>query len=488
MFFFSIFFYINPLYTMSGKQNHSNSQASQVSQEMQNNRKRHNDKALKIRQRQKEQGHTIKEIMNYINSYFYDHDEQIKNIKCIEDIDIKYIKRILKYMCRDSLYLEKYKYKIRSDDPEDLKELKEILMKKNINIINKSKFDIYDLKQSMRYLNEMFTIDYEMNENRKETILKMLFIYLDDDNERYFNINLETGEDDDNNEFEQDLFLLLVDFIFPDENKNITHNNRLPDNLYMMHFKPSLNDPEFKYKIDEYSNKYFIIFEIINKVSKNIYDIYAYKINYILNRSFGVIASSKYIYNFDCDDIQKERINNFYMNKYVKLNKEKYKMFKDSKYFFYDNAYIIIDFLDDYISDDDPIIYFKYLMTPQNRNDYETIYNFCIDFKRNVKYLNTIFLRDHQSFSVLDISILYKYKDRIIGDYNTIEILKNEKKIDCHLIDTFYSWAYLNKYHNIIDYIDMIIFILDCLKNDKYNIVYNNELLEYKNKYYNLFE
>jgi len=462
--------------------NHRSSQASQASQKIQqfiNSRKKHNEKALKIRQRQKEQGHTIKEIMNYINSYFYDHDEQIKNIKCIEDIDIKYIKKILKYMCRDSLYLEKYSYKIRSDDPEDIKELKEILMKKNINIINKSKFDIFDLKKSMRYLTEIFTIDYEMNENIKETVLKMLFIYLDDDNERYFNIDLETGENDDENEFEQDLFLLLVNFIYTDENKNITHNNRLPDNLYMMFFKPSINDPEFKYKVDEYSNKYFMIFEFINKVSKNIYDIYVYKINYILNRSFGVSASNKYIYNFDSDDIQKERINNFFINQYVKINTQKCKMLA-SKYFFYDNIYGTIDFLDEYISDDDPIIYFKYFLTPQNKNDYETIYNNCIAYKRNINYFNNLFLTD----DFTPTNLLNKYKDRIIGDYNSIEILKNEKKIDCRLIDTFYSWASLNKYHNIIEYINMIIFILDVLKNDRENVVYNNELLEYKNKLY----
>jgi len=198
---------------MSQTARSSSSQTSKVSQEMQNNRKRHNEKALKIRQRQKKQDNTIKEIINYINNYFYDHCEPIKFIKCIEDINIKYIRRILKYMCRDSLYLENYTYKIRSDDTEDHTELKKILLKKNLNIINKSKFDIYDLKHSMRYLTEIFIIDYELNENIKETILKMLFIYLDDDTDRYFNINLETGENDDEKQFEQDLFLILVDFI-----------------------------------------------------------------------------------------------------------------------------------------------------------------------------------------------------------------------------------------------------------------------------------
>ena len=464
------------------------SQASQASQEMQqyiNARKKHNEKAFKIRQQQKKEEYTTQHIIEYINHYFYDHDEPISRIKTINDIPILYIKKILKYMCRDSLYLEKYKYKIRSDDPEDLKELKKILMKKNKNIINKSKFDIYDLKKSMRYLNDIFIINYLLCENIKETILKMLFIYLDDDNERYFNINLETGENDDENEFEQDLFLLLVNYIYPDEeenknkniNININNNNNnniiLSKNLYMAHFKPSLNEPEYKYNIDEYTNKYFIIFEIINKVSKNIYNIYAYKINYFLNRSFGVVSSNKYLYNFDMENIERKRIDNFYINNYNKMTIDDYNNFTDNKYFSYNIYYDSLEFLD-YAINNDPIQYFKYFMTSENKNHYEIIYNLCIAYRNNILYLSNII---NMSYILQDVETVNRVKDRLKGNYNTIEILKGENLIDYRLIDTFYHWSLLNKHNDIIKYINRVIYIIN-----NYDNTYYNEFIEYKNK------
>ena len=473
----------------------SNAQASQEMQNYINARKKHNDKAFKIRQLYKKEEYTTTHIIKYINHYFYDHDEPITRIKTIEDINVKYIKNILKYICRDNLYFEKYKYKIRSDDPEDIKDLKEILIKKNINIINKSKFDIYDLKKTMKYLNDIFIIDYELNKNIKETILKMLFIYLDDDKDRYFNIDLETGEDDDENEFEQDLFLLLVDYIHPDENENknknknininvnininINNNNniRLSKNLYLAHFKPSLYDPEYKYNIDQYTNKYFIIFEIINKVSKNIYDIYVYKINYFLNRSFGVVSSNKYLYNFDLDNIERQRINNFYINKYNKMSKNDYDNFTDKKYFSYDYNFDSLEFLDCSINND-PIQYFKYFMTDENKNCYEIIYNLCITYRNNIKYLSNII----NTSDILDnTEQLKRISDRLTGNYNTIEILKGENLIECRIFDTLDNWALLNNHTNIINYIDRIIFIIN-----NYDYIYYNEFIEYKNKICNL--
>ena len=469
--------------------NATNSQASQASQEMQNNRKRHNEKALKIRQRQKEQGQTIKEIISYINNFFYDHDETGYYIKRFEDIDIKYIKRILKYMCRDSLYLEQYKYKIRSDDIEDLRELKRILIEKNKNIKNKSKFDIYDLKNSMKYLTEIFNINYLLNENMKETIIKMLFIYLDDDNEKFFNINLETGENDDEKEYEQDLFLILVNFICPYDNienttnnnniENTTNNNKLSNNLYVANFKPSLNDPEYKYKIDEYNNKYFIIFEVINKVSKNIYDVYIYKINYIVNRSFGTVSSNRCLYNFNLDDVKKEKINNFYINTYKKLSDESYDLFTDGEFFYYNDNFDILTYLTD---NTDPILYFKYLLTSQNKNDYEKIYNLSIEYRNRILHLNKN-MADENIANENKHFLLKFYKNRLIGDFNTIEILKDEGTVDGRMVDTFYYWSYINKHNQIIDIIDMLIFLYDSLKNDKDNIVYQKSLLEYQTKF-----
>ena len=463
----------------------SNAQASQEMQNYINARKKHNDKAFKIRQNQKKEEYTTSHIIKYINHYFYDHDEPITRIKNIEDINIKYIKNILRYMCRENLYLEKYRYKIRSDDPEDIKDLKEILIKKNINIINKSKFDIYDLKKTMKYLNDIFIIDYELNKNIKETILKMLFIYLDDDKNRYFNIDLETGEDDDENEFEQDLFLLLVDYIHPDEienininiNNNNNNNNILSKNLYLAHFKPSLYDPEYKYNIDQYTNKYFIIFEIINKVSKNIYDIYVYKINYFLNRSFGVVSSNKYLYNFDLDNIERQKINNFYINKYNKMSKNDYDNFTDNKYFSYDYNFDSLEFLDCSINND-PIQYFKYFMTYENKNYYEIIYNICITYRNNIKYLSNIITTS----DILDnTQQLKRISDRLTGNYNTIEILKGENLIECRIFDTLDNWALLNKHNDIINYIDRVIIIIN-----NYDNIYYNEFMEYRNKIRNL--
>ena len=175
-----------------------------------NNRKRHNEKALRKQQRIKEQYKTYDDIIKYINNYFDDHDEPQIILNDKFDINTKYIKRVLKYMCRDSLELDKYRYKIHSNDPEDLQELKQILINKNPNIKNKSNFDINDFINSLDILYKCFNYNTYII---IETILKMMLLYFDDDAEDFFICDLETGEDIQYNQFEQDLFLLLVHYI-----------------------------------------------------------------------------------------------------------------------------------------------------------------------------------------------------------------------------------------------------------------------------------
>jgi hypothetical protein len=182
-----------------------------------NNRMKHNKYALLKREVIKKQNNTIDDMIKYLNYYFYDHDIEIQNIDRVEDIDINFVKKILLYMTRDNSEFERYKYKIISEDVEDKRLLNHILIKKNTYLKNKSKFNICDLGLSMRYLKESGFVDYETHKNIRVTILNMLFIYFDDDNENNFDINLKTGKADDLYQFEQDLFLILVNFIYKEK-------------------------------------------------------------------------------------------------------------------------------------------------------------------------------------------------------------------------------------------------------------------------------
>jgi hypothetical protein len=184
-----------------------------------NNRMKHNKYALLKREVIKKQNNTIDDMIKYLNYYFYDHDIEIKNIDRVEDIDINFVKKILLYMTRDNSEFERYKYKIISEDVEDKRLLNHILIKKNTYLKNKSKFNICELGLSMRYLKESGFVDYETHKNIRVTILNMLFIYFDDDNENNFDINLKTGKADDLYQFEQDLFLILVNFIYKEKEK-----------------------------------------------------------------------------------------------------------------------------------------------------------------------------------------------------------------------------------------------------------------------------
>lgn len=452
--------------------------------DLNDNRKRHNEKATRKQQRIKEQYKTNKDIIRSINNYFYDHTEPIHKINNITDINNDYITRVLKYMCRDSLPLEKYRYKVRSNDPEDLQELKQTLINKNPNIKNKSKFNITDFIESLDIINKCFDNNTYTIE---ETIIKMMFLYLDDDVEDYFLCDLETGEDQEFEQFEQDLFLILINFICPPidniiNNKN-TNLSKLSKNLYITSFKEYKNEIKYKYKIDEYNNKYFMIFEIINNVYKNIYDIYVYKINYFFNRSDGVVMSEKFIYNFDVGNIEKQKLNNFNINKLVKLY-EYDKFIDNNEYFYFDTDYNNIDFLE---TENEPLTYIKYFLTEENIKDYERLYNICKNYKSKILYFINLLNNDNYDDNDCLRKMLRSYKDRFIGCYNSMKILKeNLLMVDPKVYDSLYTWAFFDNYYLFMAYLDNIIRLCKRLKDEPENENYKNELKECKKYLYSI--
>lgn len=447
-----------------------------------NNRKRHNEKATRKQQRIKEQYKTNKDIIRSINNYFYDHDEPIYKINDIININNDYITRVLKYMCRDSLTLEKYRYKIRSNDPEDLQELKQTLINKNPNIKNKSNYDINEHINCLEIIKKCFDNNTYTIE---EIILRLLFLYLDDNAEDYFICDLDTGEDKDYEQFEKDIFLILVDFITP--NNTTSELIKLPKKLYIGIFGcrdyGNNKNIKYKYKYSCYDINYFIIFDIIDEIQKNIFNINVYKINYFFKHTDGEIMSEKLLYNFDIDnyDIQRQKINNIYIHTFNEI--ENYNKFINcNNYFYVDTHNNNIKFLN---LDNDPLtMYIKYFLTYENTPHYERLYNLCTEYKFKLECI-TEFIQslDEYKIKYSTYSTLKIRKNGLIGCFNTFEVFENTliNNIEHKTFESLYvSWAHFDKHNIIIELIEKILNIYDWLLNDEHNQTYIKQISQYK--------